>query len=153
MQNSYTIPDNLQENPTHGICDRKINLFFFVTDAPLDTLISKMANNTQSNIRSLATEAMKNRIRENGDITTIPDGGGTMITGEGIALYRLLSVASQASLQLVGFKTRGGSLFPRIKRGEFDGRKYKGKNIRVLQQFCDFHGIKYPPGLRRKLEG
>lgn len=40
MQNSYTIPDNLRGNPTHGICDRKINLFFFVTDAPLDTLIS-----------------------------------------------------------------------------------------------------------------
>jgi len=103
----------------------------------------------EAKVVSLKTRAMKRRIRENGDIRSVEDQ--TVIVGEGINLYRLLSIASMASLQLCGFKTRGGSLFPKIKRGEFDGRLYKGNNVKVLKQFCDFHELDYPLGLRKAL--
>ena len=57
--------------------------------------------------------------------------GATVITGNAISLFRLMSIRGRLKLELKGIKFRGGSTFTVVKK-EFN---LKGSREKVLEQF------------------
>lgn len=57
----------------------------------------------------------------------------TMITGNGITMYRLLALKGALHLETLGMKHSRGSVYAMVKR-EFN---LKGNKQRVYTQFCE----------------
>lgn len=63
-------------------------------------------------------------------IETMP-GGGTLITGDSIPVYRMLVLRGALRLELAGMRSRGGSVFALVRR-EFG---LKGDRAAVFAAF------------------
>lgn len=47
-------------------------------------------------------------------IQSLGNNGGTICTGQGVNVFRLISLKGMLRMEKVGMKTRGGSIRPRI---------------------------------------